>query len=77
MLHQQGKSSGTIAKELCRHFSTICRELELVASSETYEAEQAPHAYQERRTASTSNGNCGCFARGHMVSRTDYRTFPR
>jgi len=56
ILHQQGKSSRAIAKELGRHPSTICRELERTASSEAYEAEPAQHAYQERRKASISNG---------------------
>jgi IS30 family transposase len=55
-LHQQGKSSRAIAKELGRHPSTICRELERTASFEAYEAEQAQNAYQERRKASVSAG---------------------
>jgi IS30 family transposase len=37
ILHQQGKSSRAITKELGRHPSTICRELERTASSEAYE----------------------------------------
>ncbi|WP_340029850.1 IS30 family transposase [Paenibacillus sp. FSL H7-0940] len=57
ILHQQGKSSRAIAKELGRHPSTICRELDRVASSHPYQAEQAQHAYEERRKASVSPGN--------------------
>ncbi|MBT2281944.1 IS30 family transposase [Paenibacillus polymyxa] len=56
ILHQQGKSSRAIAKELGRHPSTICRELARTASSEAYKAEQAQHAYQERRQASVPSG---------------------
>ncbi|WP_082350780.1 helix-turn-helix domain-containing protein [Paenibacillus xylanivorans] len=32
MLHRQGQSSRAIAKELGRHPSTICRELDRVAA---------------------------------------------
>lgn len=56
ILHQQGKSARAIAKELGRHPSTICRELERTASSYVYTAEQAQQAYQERRKASVSTG---------------------
>jgi len=56
ILHQQGKSSRAIAKELGRHPSTICRELERAASSGSYQAEPAQSAYQERRKASIPNG---------------------
>jgi len=52
ILHQQGKSSRVIAKELGRHPSTICRELARTTQSEGYQAEQAQRAYQERRKAS-------------------------
>lgn len=58
ILHQQGKSSRVIAKELGRHSSTICRELERTASSEAYKAEQAQNAYQERRYTLVG---CGLF----------------
>ncbi|WP_315792349.1 IS30 family transposase [Paenibacillus sp. BIC5C1] len=56
ILHQQGKSSRAIAKELGRHPSTICRELQRTASFEAYEAEQAQNACVERRKASVSTG---------------------
>lgn len=56
ILHQQGKSSRVIAKELGRHPSTICRELERAGSSQPYHAQQAQNAYQERRKVSISNG---------------------
>ncbi|WDQ32186.1 IS30 family transposase [Paenibacillus marchantiae] len=56
ILHQQGKSSRAIAKELGRHPSTVGRELERVASVDIYQAEQAQNAYQDRRKASVSTG---------------------
>ncbi|RAR40948.1 IS30 family transposase [Paenibacillus sp. MDMC362] len=56
ILHQQGQSSRAIAKELGRHPSTICRELERTVSSQPYQAEQAQNAYEERRKASVSPG---------------------
>jgi|GEM_PF-2077026 len=56
ILHQQGKSLRAIAKELGRHPSTLCRELERVGPSQPYHAEQAQNAYQERRKVSISNG---------------------
>ncbi|MCW3793777.1 IS30 family transposase [Paenibacillus sp. LS1] len=56
ILHQQGKSSRVIAKELGRHHSTICRELERMVSSQSYQAEHAQSAYRERRKASVSRG---------------------
>ncbi|MBY0217804.1 IS30 family transposase [Paenibacillus illinoisensis] len=55
ILHEQGKSSRAIAKELGRHPSTICRELKRTASSK-YRAQQAQQAYHERRKASVSTG---------------------
>ncbi|WP_340401577.1 IS30 family transposase [Paenibacillus sp. FSL H8-0079] len=57
VLHRQGRSSRAIAKELGRHPSTICRELDRVTSSHPYQAEQAQHAYEERRKASVSPGS--------------------
>lgn len=57
VLHRQGRSSRAIAKELGRHPSTICRELDRVTSSHPYQAEQAQNAYEERRKASVSPGN--------------------
>lgn len=56
ILHQQGKSSRAIAKELGRHPPTICRELDRVATSQRYQAEQAQNAYEERLKASVSPG---------------------
>ncbi|YCI21436.1 helix-turn-helix domain-containing protein [Paenibacillus sp. Z3-2] len=56
ILHRQGKSSRAIAKELGRHSSTICRELDRVNSSHPYQAEHAQNAYEERRKASVSPG---------------------
>lgn len=44
VLHRQGRSSRAIAKELGRHPSTICRELDRVTSSHPYQAEQAQNA---------------------------------
>ncbi|MEK4277621.1 helix-turn-helix domain-containing protein [Paenibacillus sp. FSL R7-0026] len=57
VLHRQGRSSRAIAKELSRHPSTICRELDRVTSSHPYQAEQAQNAYEERRKTSVSPGN--------------------
>ncbi|WP_413409352.1 IS30 family transposase [Paenibacillus amylolyticus] len=57
VLHRQGRSSRAIAKELGRHPSTICRELDRATSSHPYQAEQAQNAYEERRKASVSTGN--------------------
>ncbi|MDN8588867.1 IS30 family transposase [Chryseobacterium mucoviscidosis] len=56
ILHRQGQSSRAIAKELGRHPSTICRELDRATSSQPYHAEQAQSAYEERRQASISPG---------------------
>ncbi|WP_339296788.1 IS30 family transposase [Paenibacillus sp. FSL R5-0623] len=56
ILHSQGQSSRAIAKELGRHPSTICRELDRVAASQPYQAEHAQNAYEERRKASVSLG---------------------
>ncbi|MDR6726077.1 IS30 family transposase [Paenibacillus amylolyticus] len=55
ILHEQGKSSRAIAKELGRHPLTICRELERTVSSE-YRAQQAQEAYHERRKTSVFTG---------------------
>ncbi|MDN8591243.1 IS30 family transposase [Paenibacillus sp. 11B] len=55
-LHRQGQSSRAIAKELGRHPSTICRELDRATSTQPYHAEQAQSAYEERRKASISPG---------------------
>ncbi|MCP1421917.1 IS30 family transposase [Paenibacillus xylanexedens] len=56
ILHRQGQSSRAIAKELGRHPSTICRELERTGSSHLYQAEEAQNAYEERRKSSVSPG---------------------
>lgn len=56
ILHQQGKSSRAIAKELGSHPSTICRELARAAQSEGYQAEKAQWAYRERRKTSVPTG---------------------
>lgn len=58
ILHKQGQSSRTIAKDLGRHPSTICRELDRVVASHPYQAEQAQNAYEERRKVSVSPGKC-------------------
>ncbi|MFD1130581.1 IS30 family transposase [Paenibacillus provencensis] len=55
ILHQQGMSARSIAKELGRHPATICREIRR-QNSVSYQAEQAQHAYEERRKACVSKG---------------------
>ncbi|MBE0339351.1 IS30 family transposase [Paenibacillus sp. 23TSA30-6] len=55
ILHQQGMSARSIAKKLDRHPATICREIRRQASV-SYQAEQAQHAYEERRKACVSKG---------------------
>jgi transposase, IS30 family len=56
ILHQQGKSARSIAKELGRHPATICREIRRQASVQPYQAEHAQRAYEERRKACVSPG---------------------
>lgn len=40
ILHRQGQSSRAIAKELGRHPSTICRELDRATSTQPYRSER-------------------------------------
>jgi transposase, IS30 family len=56
ILHQQGKSARTIAKELGRHPATICRELRRNEAKETYRAESSQESYVQRRKASIPAG---------------------
>ncbi len=56
ILHQQGKSTRVIAKELGRHPSTIGRELRRNAAEHPYCAKASQEGYIHRRKASVSEG---------------------
>lgn len=56
ILHQQGKSTRAIAKELGRHHATISRELSRNATEHRYCAENSQESYVKRRKASVPGG---------------------
>jgi IS30 family transposase len=56
ILHQQGKSTRAIAKELGRHHATISRELRRNAAEHPYCAENSQESYVQRRKASVPGG---------------------
>lgn len=56
ILHQQGKSTRAIAKELGRHHATIGRELRRNAGLEPYRAERSQEDYTQRRKRSIPAG---------------------
>ncbi|MEB4783716.1 IS30 family transposase [Paenibacillus jamilae] len=56
ILHQQGESARTIAKELGRHHATICRELRRNETQEPYRAESSQESYVQRRQSSIPAG---------------------
>ncbi|GHO71569.1 hypothetical protein KSC_104610 [Ktedonobacter sp. SOSP1-52] len=57
-LFQQGLSTRNIAALLGRHHSTIARERQ--RNGETYQADRAQQAYQERRAYSRPKGKQCC-----------------
>nr|WP_232436833.1 IS30 family transposase [Paenibacillus senegalimassiliensis] len=56
ILHQQGKSTRVIAKELGRHHATIGRELRRNVGLEPYRAERSQEDYTQRRKRCTPAG---------------------
>lgn len=56
ILHQQGKSTSGIAKELGRHHATIGRELRRNVVEHTYCAQNSQESYVQHRKASVPGG---------------------
>ena len=55
-LNKLGFSSRSISKRICRHHSSVCRELKRIGAAEQYTAEKAHADYGTKRSASKPKG---------------------